>query len=342
MQKIELPGRHVVSTILAGESIGKLSSYLPDGDVWVITDENLFRHYHEHLMDMPAYVLKPGEQSKDFGSIVKICHWLMEQGADRAAFILGIGGGVVCDIAGFVASVYMRGVDFGFVATSLMAQVDAAIGGKNGVNLDGYKNIIGTFNQPRFVLCDHKMLYTLPANEIKNGLAEVVKHCLIDGRELFYKILETPKAIIELEKKILAEMVEHSVRVKTNIVKRDELEHGERRKLNLGHTWGHAVEKTDGIPHGQAVSIGLAFAAGLSEYKGMITTAERKDIVKLLQALGLPTATKTNANTIAQHILKDKKKTGDHIHFVLMNGIGNVTVERITYAELLDFATSQG
>lgn len=342
MQKIELPGRNGVSTILAGESIDKLSSYLPVGNVWVITDENLFQGYREHFQGMPAYVLKPGEQSKDFRSIVNICRWLMEQGADRDAFILGIGGGVVCDIAGFVASVYMRGVDFGFVATSLMAQVDAAIGGKNGVNLDGYKNIIGTFNQPRFVLCDPAMLHTLPALEIKNGLAEVVKHCLIDGRELFYKMLDAHKAVLKLEKSILGEVIEHSVRVKTNIVIRDELEHGERRKLNLGHTWGHAVEKTDGIPHGQAVGIGLAFAARLSEHKGLLTKSERTDVEKLLQALDLPTETNTKTSTIVQHIHKDKKKTGDAIHFVLMNGIGSVTVEPITHQELSEFAAMQG
>ena len=342
MQQIELPGRHGVSTIWAGESISELRSLLPNTDVWIITDENLLRHYREHFQDMPAYVLKAGEQSKEIGSIQKICRWLMEQGADRDAFILGFGGGVVCDIAGFVASVYMRGVDFGFVATSLMAQVDAAIGGKNGVNLDGYKNIIGTFNQPRFVLCDHEMLHTLPSTEIKNGLAEVVKHCLIDGKELFYRMMEASESVLKLEKSILAEMIEHSVRVKTGIVGRDEFERGERRKLNLGHTWGHAVEKTDGIPHGQAVSIGLAFAARLSEHKGMLTTSERKDVIKLLQALGLPTETKTNANTIAQHILKDKKKTSDHIHFVLMIGIGSVVVEPITHSELLEFVTTQG
>ncbi len=342
MQTFTVTGRYRQCKVITGSRFGDVLGHMPSGDVFIITDKHVHNLYGKAFPAVPAFVMEPGEGSKTADTAFDICKRLLEAGAGRDTFVLGIGGGVVCDMAGFVASVYMRGIDFGFVATSLMAQVDAAIGGKNGVNLEGYKNIIGTFNQPHFVLCDPAMLHTLPAIEIKNGLAEVVKHCLIDGKGLFYKMLYAPEAVLKPESILLAKLIEHSVRVKTGIVNSDERECGDRRRLNLGHTWGHAVEKTDGIPHGQAVSIGLAFAAGLSEHRGLLTAAERKDVVTLLQALGLPTKIKTKASTIIQHILKDKKKAGEHIHFVLMNGIGNVTIEPITYSELTEFAKMHG
>jgi len=340
MNQITLTGKHGTSTVLVGESIGNLAAYLPSGSVFAITDENLFFHYHEHFQNMPVHVMKPGEQSKNIATIEEICRWLMEQGAGRDAFILGFGGGVVCDITGFVASVFMRGVDFGFVATSLLAQVDGSIGGKNGVNLDGYKNIIGTFNQPRFVLCDIKMLHTLPAAEFKNGMAEVIKHALIADREMFYFIKKHHKEILRLKPEAVNYLVKRSVEIKSAIVSADEREQGERRKLNLGHTWGHAVEKTDGVPHGKAVSIGLVFAAGLSVKKGMLTSDERDDILRLLTLFDLPAETQTPTGKIYEILLKDKKKEKKRIHFVLMNGMGKVSVEAIGLAELKRFAES--
>lgn len=321
-----------------GESIGNLAEHLPAGNVFAITDENLYRHYPECFKDMPVFVLKPGELSKTVASIEEACRWLMTQGAGRDAFILGVGGGVVCDIAGFVASVFMRGVDFGFVATSLLAQVDGSIGGKNGVNLDGYKNIIGTFNQPRFVICDTNMLHTLPAAEFRNGLAEVIKHALIADREMFDYLLNHHTDILKLKPEAVNYLVKRSVEIKATIVSADEREQGERRKLNLGHTWGHAVEKTDGIPHGQAVSIGMEFAAGLSVKKGLLAPDERDELIKLLRIFGLPTSTLTPAVNIFEALLKDKKKEKEHIHFVLMDGIGQVRVEPIGLSELQTFA----
>lgn len=334
MNQIELTGKYGTSTVLVGESIGNLAEHLPSGNVFAITDENLFRHYREHFQERPVYVLKPGEQSKNIGSIEKICRWLMQQGAGRDAFILGVGGGVVCDIAGFAASVFMRGVDFGFVSTSLLGQVDGSIGGKNGVNLDGYKNIIGTFNQPRFVICDTDMLHTLPTVEFKNGMAEVIKHALIADREMLDFIKQNHADILALKSEAIDYLVKRSVEIKLAIVSADEREQGERRKLNLGHTFGHAVEKTDGIPHGQAVSIGLTFAASLSEKKGLLTPEERDGIASLLRKYCLPTETQTPSGIIFEALLADKKKENKHIHFVLMDGIGKARVESIGLSEL--------
>ncbi len=339
MNQIELTGKFGTSTVLVGESIGNLAEHLPAGSVFAITDENLYRHYPECFKDRPVYILKPGEHSKTIATIEEICRWLMAQGAGRDAFILGVGGGVVCDIAGFAASVFMRGVDFGFVATSLLAQVDGSIGGKNGVNLDGYKNIIGTFNQPRFVICDTNMLHTLPAVEFKNGMSEVIKHALIADRVMFDYILKHHTDIMQLNQEAVNYLVKRSVEIKVAIVSADEREQGERRKLNLGHTWGHAVEKTDGIPHGQAVSIGLAFAAKLSAKKGLLTREERDEIVSILIKLRLPTKTRTPNGEVFEALLKDKKRKTNYIHFVLMDSVGKAKVETMSLSELQSFVS---
>ncbi|MFP4065444.1 MAG: 3-dehydroquinate synthase [Bacteroidales bacterium] len=337
METLFVKGLYRNSRILVGEPLSSLKEYIPGRNVFIITDKNLHRLYAGHIPDYPAYVMEPGENSKKINTVAKICKWLMDEGAGRDAFILGVGGGVVCDMTGFVASIFLRGVEFGFVATSLMAQIDASIGGKNGVNLNGYKNIMGTFKQPAFVMCDTTMLSSLPKAELKHGLAEAVKHSLISDRQMFNLLKENAESVLKLDEDAVYKLVNRSIKTKIEIVNKDEVEQGERRKLNLGHTWGHAVEKTDGIPHGQAISIGLAFAAKLSVHRGKLSTAEHKEIVSLLMNLGLPVASATSPKTIFKALLKDKKKETDHIHFVLMEGIGDVVVEPIPIQELKDF-----
>ena len=170
---------------MIGESIYNLYKYLPECETFIITDSNVKRSYSEFFPNQPVFVMPSGEISKSLQTAMDIYRWLLENDADRNSFIVGIGGGVVCDLVGFVASTFMRGVDFGFVATTLISQVDASVGGKNGVDLDGYKNIVGTFNQPKFVICDITMLKTLPHVEFVNGMAEVVKHALISDKSMF-------------------------------------------------------------------------------------------------------------------------------------------------------------
>lgn len=338
METIFVKGLFRNSRILVGERLDQLPGYLPEANVYIITDANVHKAYGDQFPDFPVFVMEPGEQSKTTASAVNICHWLMESGAGRDAFILGIGGGMVCDMTGFVSSVYMRGVSFAYVATSLLAQVDASIGGKTGVNLDGYKNLIGTFNQPLFVLCDTSMLSSLPLSELRNGLAEAVKHTLIADKRMFKELSEQATAILNLDNKLIDKLVSHSIHVKADIVCKDEVEQGERRKLNLGHTWGHAVEKTDRIPHGQAVSIGLVFAAALSVQKGLLTEAEKNKIEDLLTKLGLPVSTPTDPAHMMKALIRDKKKQADYIHFVLMDGIGKVRVEPVPISEIEAFA----
>ncbi len=335
MRTIYKESRYKNSQIIVGAGLSELASYLPEKNVFIITDNNVQHYYGNCFPDLPVFTFHAGETAKTIETVNCICSWLLEEGAARDAFLLGIGGGVVSDITGFAASIYMRGISFGFVPTSLMAQADASIGGKNGVNLDSIKNIMGTFNQPQFVLIDPAMLNTIPFAEVQNGLAEVVKHSLIADRQMFYKMSEQSDNILKLQKDIIQELIQKSVKIKLDIVRRDEFEDGERRKLNLGHTWGHAVEKTDSIPHGQAVSIGLVFAARMSEKKGMLTSKEVKQIIGLLHSFGLPTETTTDPLIIFDAVLKDKKTDTGQIHFVLMDGIGSAKVELIKFRELL-------
>ncbi len=337
MEKITIKGRFADSAIFTGERINNLPHYIPSKGVYIITDGNVNAIYRGRFPECPTFVVEPGEASKSIQTVVKIYRWLLDSGADRSSFIVAIGGGVICDIAGFVASTFMRGVKFGFVATSLLAQVDASVGGKNGIDLDGYKNIVGTFNQPQFVICDVSMLITLPRIELANGFAEIVKHAIIADAGQFAFIEANVDRLNACDIEVITPLVEKSIRIKTNIVTADEHESGERRKLNLGHTWGHAVEKVSGLPHGQSVSIGLEFAARLSCSKGVLGNREYFRLINLLRGLKLQVCSTMSQRKIFEALLKDKKKEKDFIHFVLMEGIGSVRVEAISIQELKAF-----
>ncbi len=334
MEVIRINGKDATSQIFIGERLSDMHMYVPQSNTFIITDTNVNKIYRKSFPNFPVFIMKAGEANKNLSTVAEIYRWLLDQGADRNSFIVGIGGGVVCDLAGFVASTFMRGVSFGFVATTLLAQVDASIGGKNGVDLDGYKNIVGTINHPKFVICDISMLKTLPYVELVSGLAEVVKHALIADSTKFEYIEKNSDSILALDLTMLEYLVTRSVRIKADIVEVDEREGGLRRVLNLGHTWGHAVEKITGISHGQAVSIGLVFAAKLSYNKGMLSEMEMDRIVNLLTKLGLHTQTNADSEIIFDTLQKDKKKVGNGVHYVLLRSIGAVEVVEISFDEL--------
>lgn len=337
MEKIEIQGLYGKSVILIGESIKNVGNYLPNAKIYIITDKNVQAHQGENFPTFPTYCISPGEGSKTLEVAAKIYTWLLDEDANRHSFILGIGGGVVCDLAGFVASTFMRGIPFGFVATSLLAQVDASVGGKNGVNLDGYKNTVGTFTQPSFVICDIEALSTLPREEFSNGFAEIVKHTLIADAQMFDYIEENIETIKKFNPEALEQLVSHSVRIKAGIVQSDEREGGVRKTLNLGHSWGHAVEKITNLPHGKSVSIGIEFAARLSTTKGFLTKKDYIRIANLLLSLGLPVCVNVNPQKIFEIMVKDKKRTGSCIEFILLNGIGNVKIVPLSLDEISTF-----
>lgn len=337
MEVIKVNTKAASSQIYIGERLTDLHMYIPQDNTFIITDKNVDKIYRKSFPKFPTFVMKAGEANKNLSTVSEVYSWLLEQGADRNSFIVGIGGGVVCDLTGFVASTFMRGVHFGFVATTLLAQVDASVGGKNGVDLDGYKNIVGTINQPKFVICDISMLKTLPYVELVSGLAEVVKHALIADSSKFEYIENNSDSILALDLTMLEYLVTRSVQIKAEIVEIDEREGGLRRVLNLGHTWGHAVEKITGIPHGQAVSIGLAFAANLSHSKGLLSAAEKDRVIELLSKLGLPIQSNANTLKVLETLQKDKKKIGKGVHYVLMKGIGAVEVVELSFYELKNY-----
>ncbi len=322
------------SNILIGESLQNLQRYVPAARPIIITDVNVGKLYHLDSMAAKVIIIGTGEEIKTLETVEDIYSQLISWGADRSAFIVGIGGGIVCDIAGFVASTYLRGVRFGFVATTLLAQVDAAIGGKNGVNFERYKNMVGLFQQPEFVICDPEVLKTLPQKEIACGLAEIVKHAAIADPDLFAYLERHAEDILELESRAVKKVVSASVRIKASIVRRDETEKGERRILNFGHTFGHAIEFATGVPHGEAVSLGMVYASNLSFKRGLLTDAENQRLQVLLNDLHLPTRFNSKTEGVAEAIGKDKKRADVRIHFVLLNGIGNAVVEQIAVEEL--------
>ena len=261
MKTLEIHGSTGVSTILVGEKLKNLRKYIPAEKAVIITDANVKHFYQKNFPPYDVITIGTGEKIKNLDTVRYIYGKLVELEADRSTFIIGIGGGIVCDIAGFVASTYLRGVRFGFVSSTLLSQVDASVGGKNGVNFEGYKNIIGVFNQPQFVICDLNLLNTLPKKEVLYGLAEVVKHAAIGDMDLFTYLDDHYQKALTLDTGVIERLVYDSVVIKSAIVNRDEKEKGERRKLNFGHTFGHAVEKTTGVPHGEAVSIGMVMAS---------------------------------------------------------------------------------
>src|SRR5215204_1117443 len=208
----------------------------------IITDENIFNGHGRKFKGWSAIVLNPGEKYKIQTTVDEVIEQLIGMEADRKTFLIGVGGGVVTDLTGYVAAVYMRGISFGFVPTSVLAMVDAAIGGKNGIDIGVYKNIVGTIRQPQFLLYDSSFLKSLPQAEWVNGFAEIIKHACIKDERLFKELEQNSIRFYRSDKEALSKLVQKNAVIKSDVVKADEFEQGERKLLNFGHTWGHAIE----------------------------------------------------------------------------------------------------
>ena len=334
METITIKADSGPSRILIGERLENLQRYVPEAKLIVITDVNVGKLYPLDSMAADVVTIGTGEAIKTLDTVRDIYARLISSGADRSAFIVGVGGGIVCDITGFAASTFLRGVRVGVVATPLLAQVDASVGGKNGVNYEGYKNMVGLFHQPEFVICDPELLKTLPRKEISCGLAEIVKHAAIADADLFAYLEKHAEDILALDRRAIEKLVRVSVRIKSAIVSRDETEKGMRRLLNFGHTFGHAIEKVAGVPHGEAVSMGMVIASALSVQKGLLSAQEDQRLRAVLNNLKLPTRIAENSPKITEAIAKDKKRAGDRIHFVLLNGIGTARVDQLSMKEI--------
>jgi 3-dehydroquinate synthase len=324
------------SRILAGESLDRLPGLLPESRCVIVTDPEVRRLHAPRFPDLEIIEVGRGEAQKTSEAMTHVYRECLRLGLDRSSFLVGIGGGIVCDIAGFAAATYMRGLDFGAVPTTLLAQCDAGLGGKTGINFQGRKNLIGVFRQPKFVLCDPTVLSTLPEPEIRHGLAEVIKHGAILDPGLFGLIEDRGERMLGRDPQALGEAVKLSLRIKSSVVESDPLEQGRRRLLNFGHTLGHAVEATAGLPHGEAVAAGMAAAARISLWKGWLRQEDFSRLTRLLAKLGLPDSLPAglDGDTLDRAVRADKKRRGDGVIFVLLREIGKAETVIMSFSEL--------
>lgn len=337
MERIFINTPFAKSEIIVGQQWESVDELLPETGVVIITDDNIRNLYGDKFPDLPVFSVTPGEESKKLSVIELLARRLLDSGIDRSGFILAVGGGVVCDLAGFLASVYMRGIRCGFVSTSLLSQVDASTGGKNGVNLGPAKNMIGTIRQPEFVICDPSMLLTLPDDEYLSGLSELIKTAVIGDKDLFEIIENSKREILDRDRDLLTMLVTKAVSFKSMVVSEDENETGLRRILNFGHTFGHAIELQRSAKHGFAVASGMELASEFSCEKGFVSTEEKKRITDLLRHFNLLDNKYISDKEMEELIQHDKKKAGSSIHFVFTEGIGQASVKKISVSEIMAF-----
>jgi len=338
MKTIDISTSGSNSRVLFGFDWRKVETILPvNSNIVIITDDNIRDLYGKEFPPFPVLSVKPGEESKSLSTLGALVEDLLKLGIDRNGFILGIGGGVVCDITGFLASIYMRGIKFGFISTSLLSQVDASIGGKNGVNSNQAKNIIGVFNHPEFVICDNTMLSTLPNEEYLSGLSELVKAAMIKDFEMVQNINANCQRVLSRDVDLLNSLIYSAVQIKKDIVQEDERESGIRKLLNFGHTFGHAAEAKYGVRHGIAVAWGMIAALELSFRKGYLGSEDKLFLSEIISKLGLVQGAKIKGTDISDFISNDKKKSGDFIDFVFLQKPGNSTFKSVPLSELKIF-----
>jgi 3-dehydroquinate synthase len=283
--------------------------------------------------EVSLVTVPPGEESKSLDQTARLCRELVRAGLDRGSAILALGGGVVGDLAGFVAATLFRGIAFVNLPTTLLAQVDSSVGGKTAVNLPEGKNLVGTFYQPRLVVADVLTLRTLPEREFRSGLAEVVKHAMIGDAELFRRLEEDADRILERDPATLESVIVRNCAIKARVVEQDERESGLRVVLNFGHTVGHAVEAALGygaVTHGEAVAYGMLVAAALSVRRGLCARAEAARLEALLRRFDLVPALRPSPELLEQYILRDKKMRDGVLQFVLTPGVGSATLAPIS------------
>ncbi|MEE9120718.1 MAG: 3-dehydroquinate synthase [Syntrophobacteria bacterium] len=336
-----LVGRDILDSLHSEiQRLGSFSSYglVTDEVVRPLVAEPLQNQLRSNGIDTTLIALPPGESAKTIGTVLDLCQQLLAQGFDRRSLLLAVGGGVVGDITGFAAAIYMRGIPYIQVPTTLLAQVDSSLGGKTGVDLPSGKNLLGAFHQPRLVLSDLDVLTSLSSDARRDGFAEVIKAALIEDPELF-SILEREGAdLLDTGNPLLETIIAKACEVKCRVVNRDEHESGLRRILNFGHTLGHALEAAANynISHGQAVAIGMGLAVRLSRQWVGLSEDNADRALDLIQKLGLPTDIPENIDpeALLVPLEKDKKIQAGICHFVLLAEIGRAVIHPIPVEEL--------
>ena len=316
----------------ASLSLENFDGYIAGKDIAIITNEVVAPLYLNEISDLFSnmnvieYILPDGEQEKKLKTVHKIIDRLMEAGFGRDSTLIALGGGVVGDITGFTASIFMRGINFIQIPTTLLAQVDASVGGKTAVNHKSGKNLIGSFYQPQCVICDSIFLATLEATEISAGLAEIIKYGLIFDSEFFQWLQKNMQQILSNDRAAVDYVIQRSCAIKAEIVAQDEKEQSVRALLNFGHTFGHAIEKLTGYgnwTHGDAVAVGMVLAARLSENMSLITPEDVQNIEEILTAANLPISLPNiDPAELLAAMQSDKKVKDRNIQLVLLKNIG--------------------
>lgn len=333
--RVETPQR-CYSAIVERGVVGRVVEHLPPkaGKVFVVSTEDVWRHQgsalERGLVGTPHEVLHlpGGEENKRLAPLEALAEQMVERGADRSSVVIAFGGGIVNDMGGFLAAIFMRGIPVIQIPTTLLAQVDAAVGGKTGVNLVSGKNLIGSFHQPLIVLIDPALLDTLPEREYRAGLYEVIKCGIIRDAALFHFLDEHRGAVLDRRPEAVDRIIADSVRIKAEVVTQDERESDLRRILNFGHTFGHALEAETAYTrflHGEAVAFGMRAAIYLGETSGLVSAEE---CVEMLQTIGdygpIPPLDGISAGNLFARLMHDKKTIQSKIHFVLPVRIGEV------------------
>lgn len=364
-----------ICRIYSGRKAEGVAEHLRDYPaVYIITDKNTENFAAAVARSLPenfrgTFTLEADELGKTMDNILKICAWLLENHADRNAMLLGIGGGITTDMTGFTASIYKRGIRFAYLPTTFLAQVDAAIGGKTGVNFENYKNILGVIRQPEFTYVCPEVLGTLTYRDFLSGAAELVKTFIIDDSGDNYAKAVTilseihdatdHTSAISSHHAELEELIAAAAKVKAGVVERDEFEMGERRKLNLGHTFAHAIEweahnreqsmgevnaGVHGISHGEAVAMGMIMAAEASEYyyaddksQPVAVQGLAKKLTEDFRRCGLPVECPYPITTLAEAMKKDKKSENGIVHFILIRAIGDVRIEDLPVDDVVSW-----
>lgn len=315
-----------IAGFLGKEKIGNKYAIITDNKVGRLYGQAFKRFLNKAGITADLFTFKEGEKEKRMHNLEKIAETMLNKNFDRKDAIIAFGGGVVGDLAGFLASIYMRGIPFIQIPTTLLAMVDSSVGGKTGVDLPTGKNLLGTFAQPKAVFIDTNYLKTLPLKQIKNGMAEVIKYGVIKDAKLFELIENNLEKILKLDRDLLTKIIERSVEIKADVVMADEKESGERMILNYGHTYGHAIEKMSGytLLHGYAISIGMVLANKMAVEKGLLSEKDSDRIKKLIHTTGLPITIMKKPEI--KDLINDKKKIGNHINFILPTKIGKVII----------------
>ena len=315
------------------KNIGKIAKNY--NKLVLIVDHNVYRHHTSVFAGLESViVVEGGENTKTLEQSQLIINQLLAIGVDKNSLLIGVGGGVITDLVGFVASIYKRGIPFGFIPTTVLCAVDAAIGGKNGVNQGLIKNCIGTINQPDIILYDYLFFKSLPHVEFANGFAEIIKYGCICDVELF-NYLDANNLLYFINSPIALQMlIQKCLLIKSAIIRKDPNDLALRKTLNFGHTIGHAIEKNLDLKHGFAVSIGMIYASQLSVSKRGFSKIDSNRIARLLEKYELPISAQIKSSSVLSLISNDKKKNGEEIDFILLKSLGESEIVKLSFDEI--------